>query len=561
MAFIGSMLGAGQGSDFVAAGNPQGNAINPTNEAQIGAAYLGSNDALYKQLSLLASLQKQQGIQNQSDVYNQLRGMATGSGPNPAQAQYMQNANQLAAQTAGLIGSQKGMSPALQARLIAQQGANAGQNAAGQAATMQAQQQMGAINAMGNMANTQATNEIGQTNAIAGSQMAEQGQLLNALGNYNSANAGILENVNNTNSATQIQNSKAQQGIFGGLLGGAGGILSDEDAKTGVRPADDKIQQFLDNVGAHEYSYKGSVQGHPGTSPGRHIGPMAQELQKSDLGKEMLINTPDGMGVDFSRGLGTIVAAQASLNKRLEALEGKKMAGGGMVAPQNFDMGGMAISPTPNAFAVPFNASGPQSNIGKLLSGASEPRQQNNMQAIMSGDNPIQGGMSKFTENLMQKYVKPVFSSDTAGSMATSAIDPMNAPVDMGVGLTPAEGAVEGTAVEGMGSAAGATSALEAAEGAETAYGGAELVAALARGGRVSRPLGSLHGEKYARKMKPVPGRAKVGGDSERNDTVNAKLSPGEIIIPRSIANHPNAPEMAARFVAAVKAKNGRGIG
>jgi hypothetical protein len=46
-----------------------------------------------------------------------------------------------------------------------------------------------------------------------------------------------------------------------------------------------------------------------------------------------------------------------------------------------------------------------------------------------------------------------------------------------------------------------------------------------------------------------VPGKAVVKGDSYQNDIVDAKLSPGEIVIPRSIVNSPNAPEMAAKFV------------
>lgn len=49
-----------------------------------------------------------------------------------------------------------------------------------------------------------------------------------------------------------------------------------------------------------------------------------------------------------------------------------------------------------------------------------------------------------------------------------------------------------------------------------------------------------------------VNGKAKVAGDSTVNDTVTAKLSPGEIVIPRSIAQSPNAPQLAADFVAAI---------
>lgn len=49
-----------------------------------------------------------------------------------------------------------------------------------------------------------------------------------------------------------------------------------------------------------------------------------------------------------------------------------------------------------------------------------------------------------------------------------------------------------------------------------------------------------------------VPGKASVKGDSMKNDTVPAMLSPGEIVIPRTIAQSKNAPDAAAKFVAAV---------
>lgn len=55
-----------------------------------------------------------------------------------------------------------------------------------------------------------------------------------------------------------------------------------------------------------------------------------------------------------------------------------------------------------------------------------------------------------------------------------------------------------------------------------------------------------------------VPGQAKVAGDSPKNDVVNAKLSPGEIVLPRTVVNSKNPSEAAARFVAAVLAKKGK---
>lgn len=46
-----------------------------------------------------------------------------------------------------------------------------------------------------------------------------------------------------------------------------------------------------------------------------------------------------------------------------------------------------------------------------------------------------------------------------------------------------------------------------------------------------------------------VPGKAEVPGDSRVNDTVPTMLSPGEIVIPRSIVDHPDAAKLAAEFV------------
>jgi hypothetical protein len=52
-----------------------------------------------------------------------------------------------------------------------------------------------------------------------------------------------------------------------------------------------------------------------------------------------------------------------------------------------------------------------------------------------------------------------------------------------------------------------------------------------------------------------VPGddQAPMMQDNEANDTVHANLSPGEIVLPRSVAQAPNAPQQAAQFVGQTK--------
>lgn len=51
----------------------------------------------------------------------------------------------------------------------------------------------------------------------------------------------------------------------------------------------------------------------------------------------------------------------------------------------------------------------------------------------------------------------------------------------------------------------------------------------------------------------PVPGRAPVPGDHPANDVVPALLSPGEIVLPRSVAQADDAPDRAAEFVEEIK--------
>jgi hypothetical protein len=151
-------------------------------------------------MSLLADTTGQQ-----QSFANYLQQQATGmGGPNPAQAQFDQNINQIAQQQAGAIASQKGISPALAMKMIADQGANAQQNAAGQAATMQAQNQ---LNSQGLYAN--------QLGTMAGQALNSQGQFL-----------GAQQNTDRVNSGVASQNADATQKTNQGLLGGIAKIAT-----------------------------------------------------------------------------------------------------------------------------------------------------------------------------------------------------------------------------------------------------------------------------------------------------------------------------------------------
>lgn len=226
MGAIGGMLGLSGGANGTGFATPTGaNIVNPTNQTQINQAYNGTQDSLASQQALLAALQGQNGLGNQSQVYNQLQGVASGA-VNPAQAQFNQNTAANVANQAALMAGQRGASSnvGLIARQAAQQGGALQQQAAGQEATQQAQNQINAIGQAGQLATTQAGQQIGQTNALTQAQQAQQNALLAAQQGVNQANVSSQASINTGN--TQLANTEmgAQQQMFGGAAQGASAL-------------------------------------------------------------------------------------------------------------------------------------------------------------------------------------------------------------------------------------------------------------------------------------------------------------------------------------------------
>lgn len=104
--------------------------------------------------------------------------------------------------------------------------------------------------------------------------------------------------------------------------GSTGGLMSDENQKTEIRPSDRKLDEFMGHLNAWQYKYKDKKFG-----AGEYVSPMAQELEKSELGKSAVLDTPDGKMVDYGRVAGAHLAASALMNKRILALESKMKRG------------------------------------------------------------------------------------------------------------------------------------------------------------------------------------------------------------------------------------------
>lgn len=108
------------------------------------------------------------------------------------------------------------------------------------------------------------------------------------------------------------------------MLGGAKGVaeffgLSDERAKTAKRAGGG--EQFLEALRDYRYRYRDP--GAPGAAPGRQLGVMAQDLERSPMGRRAVRPTPAGKGVDTTRLAHALAAGSANLHDRVKRLEGK----------------------------------------------------------------------------------------------------------------------------------------------------------------------------------------------------------------------------------------------
>lgn len=268
MGAIGGMFGASGGASGTGFSAPQSTQglIDPTNINNLNSVNQGVVNSTGSQNQLLAALQAQNGLNNQTQNYNQLQGVINGTGANPAQAQLAQATGTNVSNQAALMAGQRGAGAnvGLIARQAAQQGANTQQQAAGQAATMQANQSLNALGQAGTMANTQAASQVGQTNANTQAQLQQQQNLYGAQGAMNSALVSNQASLNQGNAALAQTGMQGQQKVAGGIMGGVGSILGmadggqvpsngggitpDASAFSGAGPQS-KFGQFLKGMG------------------------------------------------------------------------------------------------------------------------------------------------------------------------------------------------------------------------------------------------------------------------------------------------------------------------
>jgi hypothetical protein len=331
----------------------------------------------------IAQAPQEQFRQTQQTLGAQLAERAAGRGLSPAQLQLQQATEQNIAQQAAMRAGASGAGAALARREIGRTGAQLSQQAAQQGALLRAQEQQAAQAQLGQLAAQARGQDIGlatsqaqmEQQAILQSadqnlraQLANQGVDLDVLkDNARRGDAASLANMQSqlqqlgmndamikaymgqelgatglqANIATGQQSALAQQqaaqaaassqqqaGMMSGIatLGAAAlPILaaSDVNLKKDIKDGKKSIGEFLNNLKSHDYKYKDEKYG-----KGPQTSVMAQDLEKSEIGKKAVIETPEGKLVDYTKLLPAMLAGLSDSHREImdlkEALKKKK---------------------------------------------------------------------------------------------------------------------------------------------------------------------------------------------------------------------------------------------
>lgn len=238
-----------------------------------------------------------------------------------------------------------------------------GQDFSEQAAAAQAQDAINRFNTMNQqqaaMQNMAAQNQAAQFGAQAQNQAAQsnwQGKRDTDLFNLQNRQNVAQANVDKRNQANQdwfdnsmrlasaksnadlglgsYQQGKADranqrigqvaQGV--GQLAGAGasalfgghGTRSDENEKTQIEPIGEaELSEFLEAVKPRKFKYKDQAR----DGQGQRVGFMAQDIEPTSVGSNMVVDTPEGKMIDNNNLMGAILDSLSMVHKKQKKLE------------------------------------------------------------------------------------------------------------------------------------------------------------------------------------------------------------------------------------------------
>jgi hypothetical protein len=168
--------------------------------------------------------------------------------------------------------------------------------------------------------------DIGQQSAIAKEQ--EMRNASDQLIRSAAAQRGVALEAAQSELSAQQRASQTRAEFFGRVAGAAGtAAASDVSMKENINQSEksgsEMIKEFMDALQSYTYNYKDKENNGMKNPDGKVTSVMAQDLEKTQLGKQMVHDGPEGKIVDYGQGMAPLFAAIAELDKRTKKMEKK----------------------------------------------------------------------------------------------------------------------------------------------------------------------------------------------------------------------------------------------
>lgn len=261
-----------------------------------------------------------------------------------------------------------------------------------------------------------------------------------------------------------------------------------------------------------------------------------QEQGLSDSGSKLAMQLQAAQGGANTEAAGANQIAQQAQQAAIQAT-GQAAGLGSQLEGQNFNEG-MANQNAANQMQR-FNIQN-QLGVQRQNTQAANQAQAGNLanaqqlsNANVSGANQeqaaqLQRQMQQYNANVNTANIKAGGANNMSNYLGNQAQQTRAAAQAIGTGLGGGAGAAAGAAMGGSGGSGGRSSGAGDMAGGDAAASGAEDAMFAWKGGQAPEHNFKSGGH--------VPGQANVSGDHPANDTVKAMLSPGEIVIPRTLA-------------------------
>ena len=121
---------------------------------------------------------------------------------------------------------------------------------------------------------------------------------------------------------TAQQQGEGNRALINTAASVAPAMMSDKRVKEDLKDGSQKLDDMYGKLSASDYKYKEKMQNNILGGPDRYVSVMAQDLEKTELGKSFVSVAEDGTKVvNYGKGLGVMLAGQAMMHGRMKKIE------------------------------------------------------------------------------------------------------------------------------------------------------------------------------------------------------------------------------------------------